>query len=609
MAERPTFTPADAAEALRVMASLAGRGRRVAQALLARRVDGGGEFRVSDPSVVGKAFLKLGVRVLSDPVKLAASLAELMGALAALRWAAARRLAGAEVAPVAVPAKDDRRFQDDAWSDEVVFDVIKQAYLLTARWVEDTVQGADGLDKETARKVTFYTRQLVDALSPSNFALTNPEVVGATLQSGGLNLLKGLDNLLADVERGGGRLRISMTDADAFTLGGNVAATPGQVVYQNELMQLIQYAPSTETVHARPLLIMPPWINKYYVLDLQPRNSFIKWAVDQGLTVLVISWVNPDERLAHKTFDDYMMEGPLAALEAVEQATGQRQVNVIGYCIGGTLLACTLAYIAAKRGRKWQGRVTSATFLTAMVDFEEAGELGVFIDRDQLALLEAHINKKGYLEGRHMATVFNMMRDKDLIWSFVINNYLLGRDPPPFDLLYWNSDSTRMPAMMHGFYLRRMYLENKLVEPGAISLAGVPIDLRHIDVPTYILATREDHIAPWKSVYGATGLYGGAVKFVLSASGHIAGVVNPPAANKYGYWTNTRNPKDADAWLKGAKRHDGSWWRDWQRWAARHAGPQATPARWPGGGKLKVIEDAPGSYVKVRDGVKTRDGG
>ena len=611
MAERPTFTPADAAEALRVMASLAGRGRRVARELLARRA-GGGDFRVLAPSVVGKAFLKLGVRVLADPVKLAGSLAELMGALAALRWAAARRLAGAEAAPVALPARDDRRFHDDAWSDEVVFDFVKQAYLLAARWIEDTVQGADGLDKATAGKVNFYTRQFVDAVAPSNFVLTNPKVLGATLESGGLNLLKGLDNLLADVERGGGRLRISMTDADAFTLGGNVAATPGKVVYQNELMQLIQYAPSTATVHARPLLIMPPWINKYYVLDLGPRNSFIKWAVDQGLTVFVISWVNPDERLAHKTFDDYMMEGPLAALEAVEQATGQRQVNVIGYCIGGTLLAGTLAYMAAasgKGGRKWKGRVTSATFLAAMVDFEEAGELGVFIDEEQLALLEAHMNKKGYLEGRHMATVFNMMRDRDLIWSFVINNYLLGRDPPPFDLLYWNSDSTRMPAMMHGFYLRKMYLENKLVEPGAISLAGVPIDLGGIEVPTYILATREDHIAPWKSVYAATGLYAGPVKFVLSASGHIAGVVNPPAANKYGYWTNTRKAKDADAWLEGAKRHDGSWWRDWQRWAARHAGPKTTPARWPGGGRLKVIEDAPGSYVKVRDGVEARDGG
>ncbi len=602
------ISAADAVEVARVMASLAGRVWRAGRALQTRR-GGGDGFQVSDPSVVGKAFLRLGARVMADPLKLAGSLAELLRDFAALRRAVARRMAGAEAAPVAVPAKDDRRFQDDAWTDEVVFDFIKQAYLLMAGWMEDTVQGADGLDKETAGKAKFYTRQLVDAVAPSNFAITNPKVLGATLESGGMNLLRGLDNLLADMERGGGRLRISMTDADAFTLGENVAVTPGKVVYQNDLMQLIQYAPSTETVHARPLLIMPPWINKYYVLDLQPRNSFIKWAVDQGLTVFVMSWVNPDERLADKGFDDYMMEGPLAALEAIERVTGQRQVNVIGYCIGGTLLACTLAYMAAKGGRKWKGRVKSATYFTAMVDFEEAGELEVFIDEDQLARLEAHMNKKGYLEGHHMATVFNMMRDKDLIWSFVINNYLLGRAPPPFDLLYWNSDSTRMPAMMHSFYLRKMYLENKLVEPGAINLAGVPIDLGRIEVPTYILATREDHIAPWKSVYAATGLYAGPVRFVLSASGHIAGVVNPPAANKYGYWTNTRKPKDADAWLTGAKRHDGSWWRDWGRWVARHAGPRTTPARWPGGGKLKVIEDAPGSYVKVRDGVKVWDGG
>jgi polyhydroxyalkanoate synthase len=602
MAERPTFKPADVAEVARVMASLARHGQRVGRALLARQGRGGG-FQVSNSSVVGKAFLRLGVRVMADPLKLAGSVAELMRALAEVRRGAVRRLANAEVVPVAVPAKDDRRFRDDAWTDEVVFDVIKQSYLLATRWIENTVQGAHGLDKATARKVNFYTRQLVDALSPSNFAVTNPTVLAATLESGGLNLLKGLDNLLADLERGGGQLRISMTDSDAFTLGGNVAATPGKVVYQNDLMQLIQYAPSTETVHACPLLIMPPWINKYYVLDLQPRNSFIKWAVDQGLTVFVISWVNPDEHLADKSFDDYMKEGPLEALEAIERATGQREVNVIGYCIGGTLLACTLAYVAdasGKDGRKWKGRVKSATYFTAMVDFEEAGELAVFVDEEQLARLEAHMNEKGYLEGRHMATVFNMMRDKDLIWSFVINNYLLGRDPPPFDLLYWNSDSTRMPAMMHSFYLRNMYLENRLVEPGGISLAGVPIDLGAIKVPTYILATREDHIAPWQSVYAATGHYGGAVKFVLSASGHIAGVVNPPTANKYGYWTNSRKPKNADAWLESAKRHDGSWWRDWGRWVARHAGPKTTPARRPGAAKLKVIEDAPGSYVKVR---------
>jgi len=367
------------------------------------------------------------------------------------------------------------------------------------------------------------------------------------------------------------------------------------VVYENDLIQLIQYTPTTEQVARRPLMIVPPWINKYYILDLRPKNSFVKWAVDQGHTVFVLSWVNPDETLAQKTFEDYMLEGPLAALDAIERATGEREVNAVGYCLGGTLLACTLSYMTAKG----DDRVKSATYLTTMVDFAEAGELSVFIDEEQLAALEARMKEKGYLDANAMATTFNMLRANDLIWSFVVNNYLLGKDPFPFDLLYWNSDSTRMPAAMHSFYLRNMYQENRLVTPGGITLAGVPIDLGRIKQPSFILSTKEDHIAPWTSTYAATRLYGGPVKFVLSASGHIAGVVNPPAAEKYCYWTNGRPPKTPEAWLQKAEQHAGSWWPEWQKWVARFAGGKV-PARHPGDGDLVPVEDAPGRYVASR---------
>ena len=360
-------------------------------------------------------------------------------------------------------------------------------------------------------------------------------------------------------------------------------------------MQLLQYEPATKTVYTRPLLIIPPWINKFYILDLKPQNSFIKWAVEQGHTVFVISWVNPDARLAEKSFEDYMIEGPLAALDAINDATGEGEANVIGYCLGGTLLAATLSYMTAKD----DNRIKSATFFASMVDFEEAGELSVFIDEEQLVAIDDRMSQKGYLEGHEMATTFNMLRANDLIWSFVINNYLLGKDPFPFDLLYWNSDATRMPAAMHNFYLRNMYKENKLREPGGISLNGVPIDLSAVKTPSYILSSREDHIAPWKSTYAATQLYTGPVRFVLAASGHIAGVINPPAAKKYCHWTNEKLPADASGWLEGAEEHPGSWWPDWKKWVGKHAGKKV-PARTPGDGKLKPIEDTPGSYVKVK---------
>ena len=597
MAENPGTQESgggDTADIVRRMAELGERSQRIVQTFLERRGQADG-FDILNPMAVSKAFLDLTARIMADPSRFAEAQMRLWRDYSNLWHTATQRLLGQEVEPVVQPARDDRRFRDGSWNEQILFDFIKQSYLLTADWIQSTVADVDGLDKRTARKVAFYTRQYVNAMAPSNFVATNPAVLRETLESKGNNLITGLENLLADLERGEGRLRISMTDERAFELGRNVAVTPGKVIFQNDLMQLIQYAPSTEQVSRRPLLIVPPWINKFYVLDLQPQNSFIKWIVDQGHTVFVISWVNPDVRLADKRFDDYMLEGPLTALDVVQAVTGEPDANLIGYCIGGTLLACMLAYMAARGDQ----RVRSATFLTTMIDFEEAGELEVFIDEDQVGALEEHMSRQGFLEGSHMAQVFNMMRDNDLIWSFVVNNYLLGKEPMPFDLLYWNSDSTRMPAMMHGFYLRNMYLENRLVQPGGINLDGVPIDLGRVATPAYILSTREDHIAPWKSTFAATRLYGGPVRFVLSASGHIAGVINPPAKEKYCYWTNRRKPKNTDAWLDGAEQHPGSWWVDWQRWVARHGGGKVA-ARQPGSGDYKPIEDAPGSYVKVR---------
>ena len=386
-----------------------------------------------------------------------------------------------------------------------------------------------------------------------------------------------------------------MTDETKFKVGENIAVTPGKVVFRNALMELIQYAPTTETVLKRPLLIIPPWINKFYILDLRPKNSFIRWAVEQGHTVFVVSWVNPDEKLAEKGFDDYMREGPYAALDAIEKATGEKAINAIGYCLGGTLLACTLSHMASRKDT----RIKAATFFTTMVDFTEAGELGVFIDEEQLHSLEEKMQKRGFLEGSEMATTFNMLRANDLIWSFVVNNYLMGQEPFPFDLLYWNDDSTRMPARMHSFYLRRMYQQNDLVKPGGVELDGVALDLRKIKVPAYILSTREDHIAPWKSTYRATQIYAGKTRFVLAASGHIAGVVNPPESGKYSHWVHDELPAEPDAWFKGATELAGSWWPDWQRWVLGQDRAMV-PAREPGAGALKPLADAPGTYVTVQ---------
>ena len=583
----------DLAELSEQMNNIAERSRHLVAEFLKRQAAGNG-VGMADPLSIGAAFFEMTARMMSDPSRLVQAQLSLWNDYMTLWQRTAQRFLGGSAEPMIEPSAGDRRFRDKAWTDNTLFDFIKQSYLLTARSLQGTVKDVEGIDERTARKIDFYTRQFVDAIAPSNFVMTNPEVLRATIETRGENLLNGLKNLLADLERGKGRLAINMTDMQAFRIGENIAVSPGKVVYQNDLLQLIQYEPTTATVRRRPLLIIPPWINKFYILDLRPENSFIRWAVAAGHTVFVISWVNPDERLAAKTFADYMREGPLASLDAIEQATGEREANVIGYCLGGTLLASTLAYMAVKRDT----RIKSATYFVTMVDFAEAGELSVFIDEEQLAALEERMNEKGYLEGRDMATTFNMLRANDLIWSFVVNNYLLGKSPFPFDLLYWNADSTRMPAAMHSFYLRNMYQENLLVKPGGITLDGVPIDLRKIKTPSFLLSTREDHIAPWRSTYAATRLYRGPVKFVLSASGHIAGVVNPPGS-KYGHWENDQNPPTAEEWLATATAVRDSWWPVWERWVAQYAGGEV-PARHPGDGKLKPLEDAPGSYVKAR---------
>ena len=582
----------DAAALAKQLQTIASQSQTLMRSFLSQQQNWG-QIGLGDTSAIGGSFVELMSQMAADPASVARAQVDLFNDSMAVWQRTAERMMGGR-GPEASPGKSDKRFKHADWTENAMFSFIKESYLVAAKSILSSVRGVRGLDPDTAKKADFYTRQFVDAISPSNFMATNPEVIGKTLETGGRNLLHGLENLLADLERGDGRLAISMTDNQAFELGRNVATTPGKVVFQNALMQLIQYDPTTSKVREWPLLIVPPWINKFYVLDLQPKNSFIKWAVDQGHTVFVISWVNPDATLAQKGFEDYMLEGPLAALDAIKCATGERTVNAVGYCLGGTLLASTLGYQAAHG----DDRIASATYFVTLVDFSDAGDMTVFIDEEQLASLERRMDERGYLEARDMATSFNMLRANDLIWSFVVNNYLLGKEPIPFDLLFWNSDATRMPAAMHSFYLRNMYQRNLLAKPGGVSLAGTPIDLTKIKTPTFLLSTREDHIAPWKSTYAATHIYSGPVKFVLSASGHMAGIINAPGG-KYGHWTNDALPTTADEWFAGARAHDGSWWTEWDKWVNQFDHCRVS-ARIPGGGKLPAIEDAPGSYVRVR---------
>jgi len=539
---------------------------------------------------VGNYWLKDPQRALDLQLSLGRSYLDL--------WASTvKRMAGERAAPVAEPDPRDKRFTDPEWSSNQFFDFLKQAYLLTVQWADHLVKDAEGIDAHTRQKADFYTRQIANAIAPSNFVLTNPELLRETLASNAENLARGMHMLAEDIVAGGGELRIRQTDAHVFEVGRNLAVTPGKVIFQNDLMQLIQYAPSTEKVLARPLLIVPPWINKFYVLDLAPDKSFIKWCVDQGLTVFCISWVNPGSAQAKKSFQDYMFEGPLAALDVIEQATGESKVHAVGYCVGGTLLAATLAYMAADR----DPRIASATFFASQVDFTYSGDLKVFAVEEQISALERQMAQHGYLDSGKMASSFNLLRSNDLIWPYVINNYFKGKEPVPFDLLYWNADATRMPATNHSFYLRQCYLENTLAR-GEMEIAGEKLNLKSVKVPIYDLATREDHIAPAKSVLLGAKFFGGPVKFVLAGSGHIAGVINPPERRKYQYWTGPKpTSANLERWLGKATEHPGSWWPDWLDWLKAQGAGEEVPARPPGGGKLAPIEDAPGSYVKVRD--------
>ncbi len=598
---RPNMNMADPAEWSRIMFRIAERSQKLIQEYMDRNKGKAPVMPSLDPAHLAEAFSELSNRILNDPERFVNAQISLWQGYAKIWQTTLERMQGKPAEPVIKPSPSDKRFQDKEWQSNWVFDYIKQSYLLTAQWVHGFVhEETEKLDPKQARKLEFYTRQMVDAIAPNNFWMTNPEVLRTTFESHGENLIKGLENLLGDLERGDGRLQISMSDPQAFRVGENLAITPGKVIYQNNLIQLIQYAPQTRTVHRTPLLIMPPWINKFYILDLREKNSFIRYLVSQGHTVFCISWVNPDERHARTGFDDYMVDGALAAMREVRKATGEENINVVGYCIGGTLLACTLAYLNAAPAPKPDmtpglPNVVSATYLVTMIDFRDPGDLGVFIDEDQVKAIEETMAQKGYLDAASMATTFNLLRSNDLIWSFVINNYLLGKEPFPFDILYWNGDSTNLAAAMHSYYLRKMYMENKLVVPNALQMKSVPIDIRSITTPSFLLSTREDHIAPWRSTYAATQLYKGPVKFVLSGSGHIAGIINAPDAKKYGYWTNDTLPPQPEAWLEKAEQHAGSWWPEWLKWLAPYAGEQV-PAREIG----KSLENAPGSYVRVR---------
>lgn len=597
--EKPNFTVPDPVRLAKNMVKVSEQAHRLIQGFLKRQMERqAAPPKLGDPNrmgVIAPAFLDMARHMMGNVNYMLEAQGKLWPAYLQLWQTAARRVLGEEAPPVVVPEKTDKRFRAPEWNENVVFDFIKQSYLLTSNWLMQTVTGVEGMEPENARKVAFYTKQFMDAIAPSNFVLTNPEILRATLNSNGENLLQGLKNLLEDMERGDGKLAIRMTDMNAFEVGRNIAVTPGKVVFRNPLIELIQYTPTTETVYKRPLLIFPPWINKFYILDLTAEKSFIRWAVAQGYTVFVVSWANPDLELAAKTFESYLLEGVYPALDAVQQATGESEVNAIGYCIGGTLLTTALAHMAAKGNE----RIKAATFFAAQADFSEAGELKVFIDDAQIdALGEKMDQAGGLLESSEMSNTFNMLRSNDLIWSFVVNNYLLGKEPAPFDLLFWNADQTNMPKEMHLFYLRECYLKNTLSK-GEMTLGGEKLDLGKIKTPVFLQSSLEDHIAPYRSVYKSTRLLGGDTRFIIAGSGHIAGVINPPSANKYQYWTNETLPENVEDWRKGAIEHPGSWWGYWHEWHSAKSGKKV-PARIPGDGKLKVIEDAPGSYVKIK---------
>src|SRR3984893_2347019 len=536
---------ADVEEFARNVARMMEEGGKALAAYLKPREEGRRDDQYAEIADVVKTIGQVADYWLRDPQR-ALELQSSLGKAYLDLWAnTVKRMAGEQVQPVVQPEPRDKRFADPEWSSNQFFDFLKQAYLLTVQWANRLVRDAQGIDPHTRQKADFYVRQIANAIAPSNFVLTNPELLRETLASNAGNLVRGMHMLAEDIAAGRGDLKIRQSRSEMFEVGRNLALTPGKVIFENELMQVIQYAPTTPTVFKRPVLIVPPWINKFYILDLAPEKSFIKWCVDQGLTVFVISWVNPNESHQHKDLADYMREGPLEALDVIRKATGESEVTAIGYCVGGTLLAMTLAYMAARS----DPRITSATFFAAQADFTHAGDLKVFVDEEQIAGLERHMKERGYLDGNIMATAFNMLRSNDLIWPYVINNYLKGKAPFPFDLLYWNSDATRMPFANHSLYMRSCYLENRLAK-GEMTVDGVRLDLKSVGIPIYNLATREDHIAPARSVYVGSSLFGGPVKYVLAGSGHIAGVVKPPAKNKYQYWTGPQpSGDDIDKWI------------------------------------------------------------
>lgn len=535
-------------------------------------------------------------QIVSDPNKLMQAQAGLMKGYLDLWTSTTRKMVSGEAEDVVKPDPSDKRWRSADWSTHPVFDAIKQSYLLNQNFMMGLVHGVEGVDNATKRKVEFLTKQMTDAMAPTNFALTNPDVLRETLQSKGENLTRGLANLMADLERGGGRLALSQTDLEGFRIGEDLATTPGKVVFRNEVMELIQYAPATETVKQRPILFAPPWINKFYILDMREKSSMVKWLTEQGFTVFLISWVNPDPKLKDKTFADYIHDGLFTALDVVEEITGEKSVHTVGYCIGGTMLASALALLEA-RGEA--GRIESATFFAAQTDFELAGDLLLFVDEAWIAEIERLMDAQGgVLDGRTMADTFNLLRSNDLVWSFVVSNYLLGRQPQAFDLLFWNADQTRMPKTLHLWYLDTMYRKNKLSK-GEVEIDGHRLDLSKVKTPIFMQASRDDHIAPYPSVYRGAKLFGGPVEFMMAGSGHIAGVINHPGANKYQHWTNAELPDTVEEWQDKAEEHPGSWWAHWRDWLYTRSGKDV-PAREPGSAKHKPICDAPGEYVKVR---------
>lgn len=540
-----------------------------------------------------KTFSKLSEYWLSDPARAVEAQTRLFSGYMTIWGNAVTRMSNPEVGDAVAPDKTDKRFQDPEWGRNAFFDFLKQAYLVTARWAGDLVEQADGIDERTKHKARFYVKQLSNAISPSNFILTNPELFRETVASNGENLVRGMHMLAEDIEAGKGDLRLRQADYSRFKIGENIAVTPGKVVARSAVAEIIQYEPATEKVLKRPLLICPPWINKFYILDLNPQKSFIKWAVEAGHTVFVISWVNPDERHGRMGWEEYIRDGIQLGLDTIEEATGEREVNAIGYCVGGTLLAAALALFA----QEGEDRIKTATFFTTQVDFTYAGDLKVFVDEEQVAALEKSMEGKGYLEGNRMATAFNMLRSGDLIWPYVVNNYMRGKAPLPFDLLYWNSDSTRMPAANHSYYLRNCYLENNLSQ-GKMNLAGRTLSLSDVTIPIYNLASREDHIAPARSAFLGSRYFGGDVEFVMAGSGHIAGVVNPPSMGKYQHWTGGKPDGEFDDWVASATENPGSWWPHWHKWIEKH-NKQKVAARKPGANG-KPLGEAPGTYVTVR---------